>query len=234
LGAAQFEAPGRVTSPPLDDGGGRTKHVMDKHTTVFVVDEDAKLRESVVNLVRGKGLRAEGFSSVQEFLDQHDPTRKGIVVLDVGVEGSSGWELLRKLKGAKAFVPVVAAARDADIPLAVQSMREGAVAFVEKPAHEDELWDSISDAIKIEQRQHPQRKEIAEIEARLTALTADERDVLHRLLAGHANKRIANDLDLGLRTIELRRSNIMRKLKAASISDLVRMAILLDMLPAQE
>ncbi len=207
---------------------------MDKHTTVFVVDEDAKLRESVVNLVRGKGLRAEEFSSVQEFVDQHDSTRKGVVVLDVGVEGSSGWELLRKLKGAKAFVPVVAAARDADIPLAVQTMREGAVAFVEKPAADDELWHSISDAIKIEQRQHPQRKEIAEIQARLTTLTEDERDVLRRLLAGHANKRIANDLDLGLRTVELRRANIMRKLKAASISDLVRMAILLDMLPSQE
>jgi two-component system, LuxR family, response regulator FixJ len=207
---------------------------MDKHTTVFVVDDDAKLRESVVALVRGKGLRAEEFSSVEEFLAQHDPTRKGIVVLNVGIEGTSGWELLRKLKGAKAFVPVVAAARNADIPLAVQSMREGAVTFLEKPVTEDDLWHSISDAIKIEQRQHPQRKELAEVQARLAQLNEDEADVLRRLLAGHANKRIANDLDIGLRTVELRRANIMRKMQAASISDLVRMAILLDMLHREE
>ncbi len=214
--------------------GEPTERVMDKHTTVYVVDEDARLRESVVNLVRGKGLRAEEFSSVDEFVAQHDPTRKGIVVLDVGIEGSPGWDLLRRLKGPKAFVPVIAAARNADIPLAVQTMREGAVTFLKKPVAEEELWHSISDAIKIEQRQHPQRKELAEAQARLASLTEDESDVLRRILSGHANKRIANDLDLGLRTVELRRSNIMRKMKAASISDLVRIAILLDLLPREE
>jgi len=219
-----------VSSDQSIDRVGRAEHLMEKNTTVFVVDDDAKLRESVVNLVRGKGLRAEEFSSVESFVAQHDPTRKGIVVLDVGIEGTSGWDLLRKLRGAKTFVPVVAAARNADIPLAVQTMREGAVAFLEKPVAEDELWHSISDAIKIEQRQHPQRKELADAQARLATLNEDERDVLRRLLAGHANKRIANDLDLGLRTVELRRAHIMRKLKAGSVSDLVRTAILLDLL----
>src|SRR3954469_2177827 len=107
------------------DHGGRTEQVMDKHTTVFVVDTDAKLRESVVNLVRGKGLRAEEFSSVEAVFAEHDPAHKGVVVLDVGIEGNSGWELLRRLKGAKAFVPVIAVARNPDIPLAVQTMREG-------------------------------------------------------------------------------------------------------------
>ena len=207
---------------------------MDKHTTIFVVDEDAKLRESVAALVRGKGLRAEEFSSVEDFLAQHDPTRKGVVVLDVGIDGSSVWELLRRLKGDKAFVPVVAAAKNADIAMAVQTMREGAITFLEKPVADDDLWHSIDDAIKIEQRQHPQRKELAEVQARLATLTEDEADVLRRLLAGHANKRIANDLDIGLRTVELRRANIMRKMQAASISDLVRMAILLDMLHPEE
>jgi two-component system response regulator FixJ len=206
---------------------------MDKHSTVFVVDDDAKLRESVVALVRGKGVRAEEFSSVGEFLAQHDPTRKGIVVVDVGIEGKSGWDLLRKLKGGKAFVPVVASARNADIPLAVQTMREGAVAFLEKPVAEDDLWESITDALKIEQSQHPQRKELAETEARLATLTEDERDVFRRIMAGHANKRISNDLDIGLRTVELRRSNIMKKMQAASISDLIRMAMLLDLLNAE-
>jgi len=207
---------------------------MDKYSTVFVVDDDAKLRESVVALVRGKGVRAEEFSSVEEFLAQHDPTRKGIVVVDVGIEGKAGWDLLRKLKGDKAFVPVIASARNADIPLAVQTMREGAVAFLEKPVAEDDLWESITDALKIEQSQHPQRKELAETEARLATLTEDERDVFRRIMAGHANKRISNDLDIGLRTVELRRSKIMKKMQAASISDLIRMALLLDLLTAEE
>jgi two-component system, LuxR family, response regulator FixJ len=216
------------------DHGGCTKDVMDKHTTVFVVDDNAKLRESVVNLVRGKGLRAEEFSSVDAFLRQYDPTRKGVVVLDVEIDGGSAWELLRKLKGEKAFVPVVAAARNADIPLAVRAMREGAVWFLNKPIAEEELWQSISDAIKIEQRQHPQRKELADAEACLASLNEDERDVLRRLLAGHANKRIATDLDIGLRTVELRRAKILRKMKAGSMSDLVRVAILLDLLKPEE
>src|SRR5947208_835299 len=151
MGAALVDAPGMVSSKVFDHGG-RTEQVMDKHTTVFVVDDDAKLRESVVNLVRGKGLRAEEFSSVEAFVAQHDPTHKGIVILDVGIAGTSGWDLLRKLKGDKAFVPVIAAARNADIPLAVQTMQEGAVAFLEKPVAEEKLWHSIRDALKIEQR----------------------------------------------------------------------------------
>src|SRR4029079_6098612 len=153
------DAPQKIPSSTGVCQCGRGIGVMDKHSTVFVVDDDAKLRESVVALVRGKGVRAEEFSSVGEFLAQHDPTRKGIVVVDVGIEGKSGWDLLRKLKGGKAFVPVVASARNADIPLAVQTMREGAVAFLEKPVAEDDLWESITDALKIEQSQHPQRKE---------------------------------------------------------------------------
>ena len=207
---------------------------MDKHTTVSVVDDDANFRESVEALVRDKGLRVESFSSADAFLAHHDPTRKGVVILDIRLKNASGWDLLRKLKGNKSFVPVIAVAGNADIPLAVQAMREGAVAFLVKPVNENELWDSINDAIKIEQRQHPQRKELAEIEARLATLNEDERDVFRRILAGHANKRIATDLDIGLRTVELRRSHLMRKMQAASISDLVRMAIALDMLKLEQ
>src|SRR5262245_14006248 len=152
--AANFGGAQRCASNGAADGSKTAvealRNAMDKHTTVFVVDEDAKLRESVVALARSKGLRAEEFSSVEDFLAQHDPTRKGIVLLDVGIDGLSGWELLRRLKGDKAFVPVVAAARNADIAMAVQTMREGAVTFLEKPVADDVLWHSISDAIKIE------------------------------------------------------------------------------------
>src|SRR5688572_11873333 len=196
---------------------------MDKDLTVFVVDDDAQARASVVKMVAQRGLQAEAFSSVDDFLASYDVTRKGCIVLDIGISGMSGLELLRKLKSSKSSLPVVVTAQDGDVPLAVRAMQEGAVTFLEKPYSDDDLWQAITQAQEIEQTQHAQRKQRAEIEARLATLTDDESDVLRRLLAGHANKRIAQDRDLGLRTVELRRANIMRKMQAASIPDLVRM-----------
>ena len=201
---------------------------MDNDITVFVVDDDAPARASVVKLVAQRGLQAEAFSSVDDFLGSNEVTRKGCIVLNIGIAGMSGLELLRKLKTSKRSLPVVVTAQDGDVPLAVRAMQEGAVTFLEKPYSDDELWQAITQALEIEQTQHIQRKQRAEIEARLATLTDDESDVFRRLLAGHANKRIAQDRDLGLRTVELRRSNIMRKMQATSIPDLVRMAILID------
>ena len=109
----------------------------------------------------------------------------------------------------------------ADVPMAVRAMQEGAVTFLEKPCHEQELWQAITQALEIESSQHAQRKQRAETQSRLATLTEDELEVFRRLLAGHANKRIAADLDIGLRTVELRRSNIMKKMQASSLPDLV-------------
>jgi FixJ family two-component response regulator len=203
---------------------------MDNDSTVFVVDDDAGARESVVALVGLKGLKAEGFSSAEEFLAQYDPTRKGCVVIDVRMAGMSGLDLLQKLKARKSSLPVVVITGYADVPMAVRAMQEGAITFLEKPCQEQELWQAITQALEIEQNQHAQRKQRTELEARLASLTEDELEVFRRLLAGHANKRIASDLDIGLRTVELRRSNIMKKMQATSLPDLVRMAILIDFL----
>jgi two-component system, LuxR family, response regulator FixJ len=203
---------------------------MNSNSTVFVVDDDAGARESVVALVGLKGLRAQGFASAEEFLAQYDPSQNGCVVIDVRMAGMSGLELLGTLKARKSSLPVVVITGYADVPMAVRAMQEGAVTFLEKPCGEQELWQAISQALEIEKNQHAQRKQRAETEARLAALTEDELEVLRRLLAGHANKRIASDLDIGLRTVELRRSNIMKKMQATSLPDLVRMAILIDFL----
>jgi two-component system, LuxR family, response regulator FixJ len=204
--------------------------VMDSESTVFVVDDDAAARESIVALVGLNGLKAQGFSSADAFLAQYDPTRKGCIVVDVYMAGMSGLDLLQKLNARKASLPVVAITGHADIPLAVRAMQEGAVTFLEKPCQEQELWQAISQALAIERNQHAQRKQRAETDARFATLTEDELEVLRRLLAGHANKQIASDLDIGLRTVELRRSNIMKKVQATSLPDLVRMAILVDFL----
>jgi two-component system, LuxR family, response regulator FixJ len=207
---------------------------MDNDSTVYVVDDDAAARESVIALVKLKGLRAEGFSSAEEFLTQHDAARKGCVVIDVRMAGMSGLELLQKLKARKSSLPVIVITGYADVPMAVKAMQEGAVTFLEKPAKEQELWQAITQALEIEKSQHAQRKQQAELEARLASLTPEELDVFRRLLAGHHNKRIALDLDLGLRTIELRRSNIMKKMKAASFPDLVRIAVTVEFLKPDE
>ena len=206
---------------------------MNSDATVFVVDDDRAARESVVALVTLKGLTAKGFSSADEFLSQYDPTQKGCLVVDVRMAGPSGLDLLRQLNVRKSSLPVVVVTSHADVAMAVRAMQAGATTFLEKPCQEEELWLAIEHALEIEQTQFARRKERVEIEGRLATLTEDEREVFRRLLQGHANKRIAADLDIGLRTVELRRSNIMKKMQAASLPDLVRMAILIELLRAE-
>ena len=203
---------------------------MENEATVFVVDDDAAARESVIALVGQKGFSARGFSSAEEFLGDYNPARKGCVVIDVRMAGMSGLDLLKRLKAQKNSLPVVVITGYADVPMAVEAMQEGAVTFLEKPCQDQALWQAITQALEIEHSQHTQRRQRAETQSRMATLSADELEVFRRLLAGHANKRIASDLDIGLRTVELRRSNIMKKMQATSLPDLVRMAILIDFL----
>ena len=199
---------------------------------IYVVDDDAAARQSVVALVSFKGLAARGFASAEEFLSQFDPRQKGVLVTDVRMAGMSGLELQQALNERQASLPVVLITGYGDVPMAVRAMQAGAVTFLEKPCHEQELWRGIMLALEREQTQHASRKLKAEIESRLESLSPDEREVFRRLLEGQANKRIATDLDVGLRTIELRRSKIMKKMQAESLPDLVRMAILAGFLKA--
>lgn len=206
---------------------------MERKATVFIIDDDVGARESLAALVTKKGLTAEVFASPDEFLAHYDPSREGCIVVDVRMPFMSGLELLRQLKARQNSIPVVAITRHADIPTAVRVMQEGAVSFLEKPCAEQELWDAIERALVIEHTRHARRRERLEVERRLATLTPDEAEVLRRLLAGQPNKRIAAELDIGLRTVELRRSNIMRKMQATSIPDLVRLAILGGFFPVE-
>lgn len=203
---------------------------MENDTTVFVVDDDDGARESVVALVTLKGLQARGFTSAEEFLAYYNPSLKGCVVADVRLLGMSGLELLGQLNARDSSLPVVVITGYADVPMAVRAMQQGAVTFLEKPCQEHELWRAVQEALAREQSEQAHRRVRTEVEARLATLTEDELEVFRRLLAGHANKRIAADLDIGLRTVELRRSNIMKKMQATSLPDLVRMAILIEFL----
>ena len=199
---------------------------MEGDTTVFVVDDDDAARESVMALVGLQGLPAKGFASAKEFLDQFDASLKGCLVVDVRMAGTSGLDLLEQLAARHSTLPVVVITGYADVPMAVRAMQMGAVTFLEKPCQEQELWQGIRNALELESQLHRERSERAEVEARLKALSDEELLVFRKMTQGQGNKVIAADLDIGLRTVELRRSNVMRKMQAASLPDLVRMAIL--------
>jgi FixJ family two-component response regulator len=207
---------------------------MDPNATVYVLDDDAVVRESVLALVSLKGVRAQGFASAEEFLAQHGPHMTGCLVVDVRMTGMSGLQLLQQLNGRKSTLPVIVITGYADVPMAVKAMQLGAMTFLEKPCQDQELWQAIQQALDKEKSLQSLRKQKGEIEARLATLTEDEVAVLRKLMEGLPNKRIAVDLDIGLRTVELRRSNIMKKMQASSLPELVRMAILIGFLPAAQ
>ena len=148
--------------------------------------------------------------------------------------GMSGLQLLQQLASRKSTLPAVVITGYADVPMAVKAMQAGAMTFLEKPCQDQELWQAIQQALDKEKSIQSLRRQKSEIESRLATLTEDEIAVLRKLLEGLPNKRIAVDLDIGLRTVELRRSNIMKKMQAASLPELVRMAILIGFLPASQ
>lgn len=203
---------------------------MDSASTVFVVDDDEAARESVMALVSLQGVAAKGFRSAEDFLAQYQVADKGCLVVDVRMRGMSGLELLEELAGRGSALPVVVITGYGDVPLAVRAMQMGAVTFLEKPCQEQALWHGIREALDIENTQHLQRKQRAEVEERLAMLTEEETVILRGVLQGSQNKRIAADMKIGLRTIEMRRAGIMRKMKAESLAELVRMAILAEFL----
>jgi FixJ family two-component response regulator len=187
-----------------------------------VVDDDDAARESVVALVGLNGQPAQGFASAEAFLAAYDPARKGCLVVDVRMQGMTGLQLIEQLAARGSHLPVVVITGYADVPMAVRAMQMGAVTFLEKPCHEQELWEAIEQA----HQQQQGRSQQAEVTARIASLSDEETAVFRMLLEGKVNKRIAVELDLGLRTIELRRANVMKKMQATSLPDLVRMAIL--------
>lgn len=199
--------------------------------TVFVIDDDAAARESLQAMVKSRGYEVRGFASAEEFLDKYAPDWVGCIVTDVRMPGMSGIEFLHRLKEKKVSLPVIVITGYADVPMAVQAMKAGAATFLEKPCQDQELASNIEQAMSsgaAEQNKMRMEKIVGE---RLATLTDDEREVLHRLIEGMPNKRIASDLDIGLRTVELRRSNIMKKMNAGSLAELVRLTMVVDIAP---
>jgi two-component system response regulator FixJ len=197
---------------------------------VNIIDDDEALRESLAFLLRTAGLAVKSFDSAKAFLDALPNASPGCVITDVRMPDISGIELLRRLKELKISVPVIVITGHGDIALAVEAMKIGATDFFEKPFNDDLLVASVRAALRQQQDLTKRHTERAEIEHRISTLSAREKDVLVGLIQGRANKQIAFDLGISPRTVEIYRANLMNKMQADSLSDLVRMALLVEML----
>jgi two-component system, LuxR family, response regulator FixJ len=201
--------------------------------TVYVIDDDEGLRESLVFLLRSAELEVRSFSSAKAFLDVLPDAAPGCVITDVRMPDMTGIELLRRLKEFKIGAPVIVITGHGDIALAVEAMKMGAADFFEKPFDDDLLVASVRAALRRREDQTKRGAERAEIEHRVSTLSPREKDVLAGLIDGRANKQIAFDLGISPRTVEIYRANLMNKMRADSLSDLVRMALLVEMLSSE-
>jgi two-component system response regulator FixJ len=192
---------------------------------VHVIDDDEAVRQSLEFLLRASGLAAKTYDSASAFLNALPPAGSGCVITDVRMPGISGIDLLRGLGERRIKMPVIVITGHGDVPLAVEAMKAGAVDFLEKPFDDELLLWSVRLALNRSQENADRESERAELDARLATLTNRERDVLDGLVAGKPNKIIAFDLAISPRTVEIYRANVMTKMKAASLSELVRMAL---------
>jgi two-component system, LuxR family, response regulator FixJ len=200
---------------------------------VHVIDDDEGLRESLAFLLRSAALEVRSFDSAKAFLDVLPDAALGCVITDVRMPEMSGIELLRRLKELKIGVPVIVITGHGDIALAVEAMKIGATDFFEKPFDDDLLVASVRAALRQQEDQTKRGVERAEIEHRIATLSPREKDVLTGLIEGRANKQIAFDLGISPRTVEIYRANLMNKMQADSLSGLVRMALLAEMLSSE-
>jgi two-component system response regulator FixJ len=195
------------------------------NSVVHLIDDDADVRRALAFLLGTAGLTVRIYESASEFLGQDLPSLSGCVVTDVRMPGIDGLELLKRLTAGGVRLPVVVMTGHADVPLAVEAMKAGAVDFIEKPFADEILLAAIQMAVARGSRMGQADGASAQVRARLATLSPRERDVLNGLLAGHPNKTIAYDLGLSPRTVEVHRANVMTKMAAASLSELVRMTL---------
>jgi len=196
----------------------------DNQPVVFVIDDDRLVRDSLTDLLRSVGLGAQSFGSAQEFLQSKRPDAPGCIVLDVRLPGASGLEFQRMLTEASIHLPVIFISGYGNIPMSVRAMRSGAIEFLTKPLQEQELLDAVQAGIERDRARRQEARLVAGLHVRLTSLTARERDVLALVITGRPNKQIADQLQLSEATVKVHRSQIMRKMQAKSLVDLVRMA----------
>jgi two-component system, LuxR family, response regulator FixJ len=199
--------------------------IKDRLPTVFVVDDDDAVRNSLKLLLKSVGLAAQTHGSAQEFLATYDAQQPGCLVLDVRMPGMSGLEMQQELNMRGATIPVIFITGHGDIPMAVEAMQHGAFDFLQKPFRDQELLDRVNRALARDAEKRTQLRHKDIILERLTTLSPREREVLDLVTRGKPNKIVAADLGVSQRTVEIHRARVMEKMDATSLAELVRMMI---------
>jgi FixJ family two-component response regulator len=196
------------------------------NSLVFIVDDDAQVRDSLANLCRSVDLPVETFSSTSEFLRRDRPGVPACLILDIRFPGSapSGLDFQRELVGMNNPLPIIFITGHGDVPMTVQAMKQGAVEFLMKPVREQALLDAIRHAIERDRRLREEERLFASVRGRFESLTEREREIMVLVARGLLNKQIAAELGLSEVTVKVHRGNVMRKMQAASLADLVRMS----------
>jgi RNA polymerase sigma factor (sigma-70 family) len=197
----------------------------DIESTIFVLDDDPAMLQSLAALVEVVFPHVETFASASDFLAAYSPDRPGCLVLDVALPDMSGLELQQKLLSEKIDLPIVFITGHGSVPMAVDAMKSGAVNFLEKPFHDQELWDSIRAALEMDLQNRRRKTRRQELQERLSRLNEGEMTVLNMILEGKTNKIIAEELGISTRTVEDRRSRIMKKMGATSVAELVQLTM---------
>jgi FixJ family two-component response regulator len=200
-----------------------------EQAVVFVIDDDASVREALEDLFRSVGLGVESFASTGEFLERELPNIPSSIVLDVRLPGASGLEFQQALLRANVEIPIIFISGHSDIPASVRAMKSGAIEFLTKPLRELELLDAVQIGISRDRVRRQEAKYVAELRERFNSLTPRERDVLALVVTGRPNKEIAAQLGMSEMTVKVHRSQVTRKMQAKSLIDLVRMADKLGM-----
>lgn len=196
-----------------------------KRGTVYIVDDDEAVRDSVQWLLEGQDFRVRSFDSAETFLARYDPREIGCLLVDIRMEGMSGLDLQDRLCEAGSPLPLAFITGHGDVPMAVDTMKKGAMDFVQKPFKEEELVPLVERMLEQARVAFADHQQAADREALLAKLTGRESQVLERIVAGRLNKQIADDLGISIKTVEAHRANIMEKLGANTVADLLKVAL---------
>lgn len=194
-------------------------------STIFIVDDDEAVRDSLRWLLEANGYRVKSFSGAEEFLETYDPDQVGVLIADVRMPGMSGLELQEALIARQAPLPIVFITGHGDVPMAVSTIKKGAVDFLEKPFNETDLRAIVARMLEQATERFSQAQAQKNHQAILSRLTAREQQVLERIVAGRLNKQIAGDLNISIKTVEAHRANIMEKLEVTTVADLMKIAL---------
>ena len=196
-----------------------------KRGTVYVIDDDEAVRDSVQWLLEGQDFRVRSFESSEVFLARYDPREVACLIVDIRMDGMSGLELQDRLIERNSPLPIAFITGHGDIPLAVDTMKKGALDFIQKPFKEEQLVPLVERMLEQARANFAEHQQAASRDALLSKLTVREAQVLERIVAGRLNKQIADDLGISIKTVEAHRANIMEKLGANTVADLLKIAL---------